>query len=91
MANQKFGTAMPSWVAPMMTRSAGWLRRVAAMMPTGKAMTDRQRQRHQRQRQAHPQALGDQLGDRHAVGVADAEIAVDEAARPRSGSAASSG
>ena len=37
MANQKFGIAMPSCVAPITEISATEPRRVAAQMPTGKA------------------------------------------------------
>ena len=38
MANQKFGMATPSWVAPMTPASTAVPRREAAQMPTGKAM-----------------------------------------------------
>ena len=38
IANQKFGTATPSWVTPMIATSVAVLRRAAAMMPAGKAM-----------------------------------------------------
>ena len=39
MANQKFGTATPSWVAPITPASARLPRREAAQMPTGRAIS----------------------------------------------------
>ena len=39
MANQKFGTLMPTCVAPMMPKSTALLRRAAAITPTGMAIS----------------------------------------------------
>jgi hypothetical protein len=66
----------------MMPTSVGELRLTAARMPTGKSDQRRQGQGKKRQRQRDPDAVADQLGHRHLVGVADAEIAVQQPQHP---------
>ena len=82
MANQKFGTATPSWVTPISAVSA------TGTAPAGGEDADRNGDRgrqhdgHQRQRQADDRPLGNQLRHRHAVGVAGPEPALQQAREP---------
>ena len=82
MANQKLGTAMPNWVAPISEISGHLLWLPGGNDAKGQGNQGGEQQSDQGQRQGDGQACADQLGHRNRIGIAGAKIARKHAGDP---------